>query len=119
MDLSDTLLLRNLTLPETYENEQSWQNLAPGVEIAYLYRSEQGPAAALIRYQPGASVRRHRHLGYEHVFVLRGAQHDERHVYKTGSLAIQPPGSEHKVVSTEGCLVLVMWSLPVEMIEEE
>jgi anti-sigma factor ChrR (cupin superfamily) len=92
--------------------------LRPGVEILYLYNDEKsGAAAALLRYEPGATVPAHEHQGYEHVFVLSGAQSDARGRYGEGVLLINPPGTSHRVVSEEGCLVLVVWQRPVRFLE--
>ena len=35
-----------------------------------------GRAAAMLRYAPNAEVPLHEHDGYEHIFVLEGAQED-------------------------------------------
>lgn len=85
-----------------------------GVEIARLYGGGAGePSAAFLRYAPGSSVPRHGHPGYEHIFVLEGAQEDEHGRYEAGTLVINPPGTSHSVRSEHGCLVLVIWQLPV------
>ncbi len=93
----------------------AWQTFRPGVEIVPLYGGEgdEGPAAALLRYAPGASVPPHEHGGYEHVYVLAGAQEDERGRYPAGSFVVNPPGSAHAVRSPEGCLALLVWERPV------
>jgi anti-sigma factor ChrR (cupin superfamily) len=95
-----------------------WEFFRPGVEAAWLYRTEDGgPAAAFLRYQPGADVPRHRHIGYEHILVLEGAQQDEFGHYPAGTLVVNAPGSEHKVRSREGCIALLIWERAVEMLE--
>jgi quercetin dioxygenase-like cupin family protein len=91
----------------------------PGIEIASLYREGRGGAsAAFLRYAPGASVPLHRHLGFEHVLVLEGAQRDDRGHYGVGTLVVNPPGTSHRVWSPEGCLVLVIWQRPVVFVRE-
>ena len=62
---------------------------------------------ALLRYQPGTAVPRHRHLGLETIVVLEGSQSDERGRYETGAVVLNPEGSEHHVCSDEGCVVLI------------
>jgi anti-sigma factor ChrR (cupin superfamily) len=92
-----------------------WQPFRAGVEIARLYGTgESGPAAALLRYAPGASIPRHAHLDYEHILVLTGSQRDERGVYPAGTLLVHGPGTSHTVVSDEGCVVLAIWNAPVQ-----
>lgn len=91
-----------------------WEPFRDGIEAAWLYRNgDHGPAAAYLRYRPGARVPRHWHPGYEHVFVLEGSQSDGSERYAEGSLLVSPPGSSHAIVSEEGCVVLVIWERPV------
>lgn len=87
-----------------------------GVEISEVITGE--PAVALLRYQPGASVPRHLHMGLETILVLQGTQSDERGDYPTGSLILNPEGTAHSVWSTEGCVVLIQWQRPVRFLEE-
>lgn len=86
-----------------------------GVEICHLVQGE--PAVALLRYQSGASVPRHRHMGLETIVVLEGSQSDERGRYETGAIVLNPVGSEHSVWSEHGCVVLIQWDMPVEFLE--
>jgi anti-sigma factor ChrR (cupin superfamily) len=86
----------------------------PGIEIHRLYGDEQvGPAAMLLRYQPGARVPSHTHPAHEHIYVLSGEQADERGVYGEGTLVVNAPGSRHDVWSDPGCVVLVIREQPV------
>lgn len=95
-----------------------WQVLRDGVEIYRLYGDQlKGPAAALLRYQPGARVSYHVHGGYEHILVLRGSQQDQNGLRRTGDLAICKPGSGHDIVSDHGCIVLAIWSGPLQFPE--
>jgi anti-sigma factor ChrR (cupin superfamily) len=48
--------------------------------------------------------------------VLEGAQHDERGLYRAGTLVINPPGSAHQIHSDGGCVVLVIWERAVRVI---
>jgi anti-sigma factor ChrR (cupin superfamily) len=91
-----------------------WQPFSPGVEIARLYGTgEHGPAAALLRYAPGAAVPRHAHVDYEHILVLAGSQRDERGLYEAGTLLVHGAGTSHAVASDHGCVVLAIWNAPV------
>ncbi|MGF1459642.1 MAG: cupin domain-containing protein [Leptolyngbyaceae cyanobacterium] len=97
----------------------SWQAFRPGVKIHRLYGDgTQGPAAALLWYEPGAEVPRHEHPGYEHIIVLSGSQRDQHQTYPAGSLVINSPATDHKVISDEGCLVLVIWQQPVNILDD-
>lgn len=108
----------DLSLPARWDAPDvaalSWQPLRDGVEVSWVYRNgAHGPAAAYLRYRPGARVPLHRHAGYEHVFVLQGSQTDGNGRHAEGTLTINPPGSAHDLVSEDGCLALVIWERPV------
>ncbi|MGD1906437.1 MAG: cupin domain-containing protein [Leptolyngbyaceae cyanobacterium] len=96
----------------------SWELFREGVEIHRLYGDgEQGPAAALLRYAPGAQVPPHDHPGYEHIIVLSGSQSDHHGTHVAGSLVINAPGSGHAVISETGCMVLIIWEKPVAFLK--
>jgi anti-sigma factor ChrR (cupin superfamily) len=87
--------------------------LRAGVEIHVLHETPEGARAAVLRYAPGAEVPPHRHDGHEYIYVLQGAQADERGNYGAGSFVINEPGSIHRVTSPDGCVVLILWQRPV------
>ena len=89
-----------------------WEPFREGIEISRLYTNPGGPSAAFLRYAPGASLERHEHTGYEHIFVLSGAQRDESGEHSAGAVVIHPPGTSHAVESREGCVVLALWEKP-------
>ena len=84
-----------------------------GVEIHHMKTGI--PAVALLRYKPGASVPMHRHTGLETIYVLQGAQSDERGTYREGDYVLNPEGTSHSVWSDTGCVVLIQWERPVEL----
>jgi anti-sigma factor ChrR (cupin superfamily) len=109
------IALEKLFGPDQDFSQLPWQPFREGVEIARLYGSgESGPAAALLRYAPGARVPAHRHADFEHIFVLQGTQRDENGSYGPGTLLVHSAGTGHAVVSDEGCVVLAIWNAPVE-----
>jgi anti-sigma factor ChrR (cupin superfamily) len=87
------------------------------VEIVRLYdtrkETPQGPAAALLKYKPGARVARHLHPGYELIFVLQGVLNNDAGAHAAGTLEVCPPGSSHALWSDAGCIFLVVWEQPV------
>jgi anti-sigma factor ChrR (cupin superfamily) len=121
----ERLVLREVFGHFLPEEHGEFMSFHPGVEILPLYGSahedphSRGPSAALLRYQPGASIPEHQHAGYEHVFVLRGSQEDQSGHYARGTCVINPPGTRHAVTSAEGCLVLAIWNRPVVILEGE
>ena len=91
-----------------------WEPFREGIEVAWIYQhGDDGPAAAFLRYHPGAQVPAHDHVAYEHILVLEGAQEDDNGRYGAGTVMISRPGSSHAVASPEGCLVLAFWERPV------
>ena len=92
----------------------AWEPFRDGIEVSWLYRNgDHGPAAAFLRYAPGARVPFHFHAGYEHVMILSGSQTDCNGRHGPGALVINPPGTSHEVVSEDGCIVLLVWERPV------
>jgi len=99
-------------------DELTWEPFLAGVYRHWLYRVEEdGPAAALIYFEPGSRVPLHEHIGFEHVVVLSGSQTDENGTAKTGTLVINMPGTRHSLFSEGGCLVLVVYGRRVRFLE--
>jgi len=96
----------------------AWRRFAPGVEIHRLWGTPSTRSGALLRYAPGATVPRHRHEGVEQIYVLIGAQRDERGEYGAGTRIVNPRGSIHAVSSSEGCVVLVVWERANTFLDE-
>lgn len=116
-DLRRPLLLRDLWTVGEHPESIAWEPFRDGVEIHRLYGGAAGePAAALLRYAPGARVPRHVHRGFEHIVVLSGSQSDANGRYEAGTLLVSPPGTEHAVASEDGCVVLAIWQAPVEFV---
>jgi anti-sigma factor ChrR (cupin superfamily) len=102
---------------ELATKKSGWERLRHGIKILRLCGDPRsGPSVALLRYQPGANVPAHRHPGFEVIYVLEGAQSDERGTYPAGTLVVNREGVGHSVWSERGCLVLVAWELPVEFL---
>ena len=90
-----------------------------GIEVHWLAKgSATDPTVALLKYEPGAKVPRHRHAGLETIVVLDGVQSDEAGDYPAGTLVLNAAGSEHSVWTKEGCVVLILWDLPVIILGE-
>jgi anti-sigma factor ChrR (cupin superfamily) len=54
---------------------------------------------------------------FEHILVLSGSQTDHNGEHQTGTLVINPPGTNHSVISEAGCIVLAIWEKPVALVE--
>lgn len=96
-----------------------WQPFRPGVTAHWLYKEEGGASAVLLRYEAGARVTLHEHVGYEHMFVLDGDQYDENGSYSAGSFVIHPPGTRHSPGSVGGCVALLIYEKAVRFVAPE
>jgi anti-sigma factor ChrR (cupin superfamily) len=88
---------------------QPWEERRPGVHWKVLFR-EGDRQTVLVRYDAGATIPRHRHLGDEQIFVLEGEVEDDTGVCRAGQFARRPPGCVHTVRSPRGALVLAIMS---------
>jgi anti-sigma factor ChrR (cupin superfamily) len=100
-------------LPHGWD-QMPFEHFRDGVEICRLWQGS--PDVALLRYAPGATVPRHRHGGLETILVLSGTQSDDAGDYEKGTIVFNPAGSEHRVWSDRGCVVLIQWERPVEFV---
>jgi anti-sigma factor ChrR (cupin superfamily) len=96
----------------------AWRHFAPGVQIYRLWGAANGRSGALLRYAAGSKIARHRHEGTENIYVLIGAQRDDRGDYEVGAHVVNDPGSVHTVSSPTGCVVFVVWERPNTFIDE-
>lgn len=112
-ELRSSVILSDIFTLATSHTAHAWQPLREGVEICQLYREDDGPTAALLRYAPGARVPAHLHTGAEFIFVLSGSQADDHGLYPAGTLLASPTGSTHAIISEAGCIVLAIWHKPV------
>ncbi len=86
-----------------------WQERRPGIHWKVLWE-EGDRKAVLMRYAPGTTIPRHRHLGDEQIFVLDGSVTDDTGTCTSGNYARRPPGCIHSVTSRDGALVLAIMS---------
>ena len=102
-----------------------WRKLAfeyfrDGIEVHWLSKGgATDPTVAILKYEPGSAVPRHRHVGLETIMVLDGVQSDESGDYSAGTLVLNAVGSEHSVWTKDGCVVLIQWDLPVIILGDE
>ncbi|HYB42566.1 MAG TPA: cupin domain-containing protein [Candidatus Methylomirabilis sp.] len=92
-----------------------WVERRSGVFWKVLWEDPDGlHKAILMRYEPGATVPRHRHISDEQIFVLEGSVADDTGTCRAGNYARRPPGCVHTVRSDTGALVLAITSGPTE-----
>jgi len=94
-----------------------WKPFRPGVTAHWLYNEPNGGASAvLLRYEPGARVAEHEHIGYEQMLVLSGDEYDEHGSYPAGSFVINAPGTRHSPGSKSGCIALLIYEKAVRFV---
>ncbi len=112
------LIFQHLFKIADHQADIPWQPFHTGVDIHWLYRDgDYGPAAAVIRFQPGSSVPLHEHRGHEHILVLSGSQTDENGLLSAGSLMVHQPDTRHSVSSQEGCFVLAIYERRAQFLD--
>ena len=89
----------------------------PGVSIKVLYEEPSGRRTTLVRFEPGASLPRHRHVGLEQSFVLEGSLVDDDGECTAGNFVWRQPGSVHRAWSPGGCVVVGIFDRPNEFLE--
>jgi anti-sigma factor ChrR (cupin superfamily) len=88
-----------------------WIETRPGVRQKRIWEDKANERRAILaRFEPGATLARHRHVGDELIFILEGANADESGMVTTGNMNYRPPGCVHTVTTKNGATVLaVVW----------
>jgi anti-sigma factor ChrR (cupin superfamily) len=87
----------------------AWVEARPGIRQKPFWADKAaGRSAALGRFEPGAELPAHRHVGDELVFVIEGTVEDEAGALRPGLLGYRPNGCEHTVRSPNGATVLAL-----------
>ena len=88
-----------------------WIETRPGVRQKRVWEDKAGERRALLaRFEPGATLPPHRHVGDELIFLVEGANADESGVVATGQANYRPNGCVHTVTTHNGATVLaIVW----------
>jgi anti-sigma factor ChrR (cupin superfamily) len=92
-------------------SELPWIETRPGVRQKRIWEDKVTERRALLaRFEPGATLPPHRHVGDELIFLVEGANADESGVVATGQMNYRPNGCVHSVTTQNGATVLaVVW----------
>ncbi len=92
-------------------HELPWVETRPGVRQKRIWEDKTGERRAILaRFEPGAALPLHRHVGDELIFLVEGANADESGVVATGNMNYRPNGCVHAVTTKHGATVLaVVW----------
>lgn len=102
--------MENVSLPSELEFVPYQPEVRRGVGIHTIFslvdQDPQGPDAAILKYEAGAFVALHEHVGYEMVVVLTGDYIENGVTFLPGSLILRSPGTFHTMASKNGCTIL-------------
>jgi len=96
-------------------SDLGWQDFQPGLRFKILWEDKPTKRRAqLTRFEPGAKLPLHRHVGDELIFVLEGAVSDESGAVTPGNVGYRPNGCVHTVSSNNGATVLAVLTGDIE-----
>jgi anti-sigma factor ChrR (cupin superfamily) len=101
-------------------DELAWEDARPGIRQKNLWAdAATARRAVMSRFEPGAALPLHRHVGDELVFVIEGAISDESGTLTAGNLGYRPQGCVHTVASKHGATVLAILTGGIEPATEK
>jgi anti-sigma factor ChrR (cupin superfamily) len=92
-------------------SELPWVETRPGVRQKRIWEDKASERRAILaRFEPGATLARHRHVGDELIYIIEGANADESGVVTAGNMNYRPNGCVHTVTTDNGATILaVLW----------
>src|SRR5438477_11941248 len=91
--------------------EREWESMSPTIKFKSLWSDPATKRRAqLTRFEPGASLPMHRHVGDELLYVIEGAISDESGIVAAGGVGYRPDGCVHSVSSKTGATVFAIIS---------
>jgi anti-sigma factor ChrR (cupin superfamily) len=114
-------MITNASVGSTYLDlgKMDWEPSGfPGVWNKVLYEEPSGRRTILTRFEPGAKLPRHRHVGLEQTFILEGSLVDDDGECTAGNFVWRRAGSVHRAWSPNGCIGIGIFERPNEFLEE-
>jgi anti-sigma factor ChrR (cupin superfamily) len=100
-------------------SERAWEPMTPTVKAKLLWSDPTAKRRAqLTRFEPGATLPMHRHVGDEFLYVIEGSISDESGTVAAGSVGYRPDGCTHSVTSKHGATVFAIISGGIEPAKE-
>jgi anti-sigma factor ChrR (cupin superfamily) len=91
--------------------------MMPGLRGKHFWSDPATKRRAILgRFEPGAKLPRHKHIGDELLFMIEGSNFDESGELRTGNLSYFPNGHRHSVVSKNGHTAMAFVTGESEMI---
>jgi quercetin dioxygenase-like cupin family protein len=99
--------------------EIAWESITPTIKAKMLWSDRASKRRAqLTRFEPGAFLSMHRHVGDELLYVVEGSITDESGTVAAGSAGYRPNGCVHSVTSKNGATVFAIITGGVEPAKE-
>jgi anti-sigma factor ChrR (cupin superfamily) len=96
-------------------SERPWEPMMPAIKAKVLWSDPATKRRAqLTRFDAGATLPMHRHVGDEFLYVIEGSISDESGTVAAGSVGYRPDGCIHNVTSKHGATVFAVISGSVE-----
>jgi len=90
-------------------SQGQWEAISPAVKFKRLWSDDAAKRRAQItRFEPGATLPMHRHVGDEVLYVIEGAISDEFGTTTAGNVSYRPNGCVHTVTCRNGATILAM-----------
>lgn len=92
-------------------SDLEWAGGRPGVWMKNIWQDPNAERrAVLARFDPGAILPLHRHVGDELIFLIEGSNADEAGEVATGNMSYRPNGCTHTVTTKNGATSLnILW----------
>jgi anti-sigma factor ChrR (cupin superfamily) len=92
-------------------SDVAWVEARPGVRLKNVWQDPNAERlASLARFEPGAVLPLHRHVGDELIFVIEGSNADEAGEVASGNMSYRPNGCTHTVTTKNGATSLnILW----------
>ena len=85
----------------------AWTEALPGMRQKRIWEDATAKRRAIMaRFEPGASLPLHKHVGDELIFIVEGSNADEAGEVATGNMSYRPNGCTHTVTTTNGATAL-------------
>ena len=95
--------------------ERAWEAMTPTIKAKLLWSDPATKRRAQItRFEPGAVLPMHKHIGDEFLYVIEGEITDESGPVHAGSVGYRPDGCTHSVTSKHGATVFAIISGAIE-----
>lgn len=111
---------QDIQLPDSMQFVPYQKGLREGVDISVIFdetvNNPKGPDLAFLRYEPGAYVPGHVHMGFGTVLVLNGDYIENGQVFTAGNFIVRAPGTCHSMASKGGCTILASRYIPVKQL---